>query len=1370
VLWVQLDPFDAAWVRCGPDENISSCTGLAQNSEHFFAVEHRDQTASIRIISKKNFSVVDSFLLPEVKDAHSLVWHGQRLFIVSTGSDSVFSFDPYRKTKSLKRVWQAGASETDIHHLNGLCVVDGQVLCCGFGPKSGDTWKTAEQGFIRNLSTGKFLLQGLRQPHSLFADESKLFLCESALGTVRTLQGSVRNFDAYTRGLACLPGGKLIVGISSRRKQSKSTGQNNPEVQESSRGKCGLALFSNGGATGSKFYDLSAFGDEIYDVAPLTAAPAPRIIRQWRICETDHQRRLERSITDARSWGQQLDGALSRARAAHAAQVTLVAERTAWARQLDAQLKGAREENQLLRARLNGESVPIKAEVTPPPAVATTREILLHFHIFKNAGTTLDAALQKNLGPAWLQLEGDDPNDRMDWKTALKHITAHAEARAVSSHTLRYPPPAVSGDIKFIPLILLRHPIDRLVSIYLFERANLDTGHHETSRIARTGSLADFVGFTLKRRPELGCDTQTAFVARAGWYRSAPTKRNLATAKAAIRTLHVPGIVEKLDQYFALLELEFGKILPEVDLAQPDENRNPERAPTLLARLRQIRAQLPPKLWRKLCERNRLDLELWRFTRRLALTRFNQTPGAAERLKDFRERKKRVTEAVRQSLERMQQTRELAKEEPLASPKGNNAGLHRAYQQMKETASERLAWAQSLGKELQLAQANFVKLNREHAERTAWAKSLDAELSQARAAFAEQAKLVEERTRWAKSLDAELQKGRAALAAQSKLVEERSAWGKALTAELHEAQANFAKLTKEHGERTAWAKRLEADLEKSREALAEQTKLVGERSTWGKALEQELHASQKHFTRLTKEYHERTAWAKNLEAELQQVRAGVTAQTKLVEERSIWGKALEQDLATARSQIATLTKEHAERTKWATTLNADLSQARAGFAAQTKLVEERTAWAQTLDADLAKARNALGEQVKLTAERSAWGKALDAELNEARANLAAQSKLVEERTAWAKSLDAELDKARALLAEQVKLTENRSVWGKALEQELATSRGQFAALAKEHDERAIWAKKLDADLNRARAELAAQTKLVEERTVWAKTLDAELEKARVTLAEQMKLTVERSAWAKSLDAELNQTRDALAAQVKLTGERAAEATAFEKELKTAQAQLTTLTEERVALKAWSESLESDLKKIRAEFAEQSKRTEERTAWGQALDTELQAIRVSLAKEAKLVEERTEWAKSLEADLGQARSEIATREVHTQRLAQELALLRIETKKAEGTALEYQSRAEVAESEVRRLTETVSVAHVHVEHLFEVVRRLQQQVNVAAEEKTAAASLSRQQIESLRSITATLELTQRKLAQYEKRLLCRVAMRMTSPRRRPISRS
>jgi hypothetical protein len=96
------------------------------------------------------------------------------------------------------------------------------------------------------------------------------------------------------------------------------------------------------------------------------------------------------------------------------------------------------------------------------------RTIILHYHLFKNAGTSLDRILKQNFGDKWVTREfpqngGNNTEMVADW------IRDTPEAIAYSSHTMIGPIPEVAG-VRVVSVMLLRDPIERIKSAYRFER------------------------------------------------------------------------------------------------------------------------------------------------------------------------------------------------------------------------------------------------------------------------------------------------------------------------------------------------------------------------------------------------------------------------------------------------------------------------------------------------------------------------------------------------------------------------------------------------------------------------------------------------------------------------------------------------------------------------------------------------------------------------------------------------------------------------------------------------------------------------------------------------------------------------------------
>lgn len=96
------------------------------------------------------------------------------------------------------------------------------------------------------------------------------------------------------------------------------------------------------------------------------------------------------------------------------------------------------------------------------------RTVILHYHLFKNAGTSLDRILQKNFGEAWVTREFGGANDNS--AAVANWIASTPDAVAFSTHTALGPLPRVPADINLITVMLLRDPLERIRSAYRFER------------------------------------------------------------------------------------------------------------------------------------------------------------------------------------------------------------------------------------------------------------------------------------------------------------------------------------------------------------------------------------------------------------------------------------------------------------------------------------------------------------------------------------------------------------------------------------------------------------------------------------------------------------------------------------------------------------------------------------------------------------------------------------------------------------------------------------------------------------------------------------------------------------------------------------
>lgn len=179
------------------------------------------------------------------------------------------------------------------------------------------------------------------------------------------------------------------------------------------------------------------------------------------------------------------------------------------------------------------------------------RKIILHNHLFKNAGTSVDHILRQNFKGRWVTREfSDEECSKSDSIAAW--ITGNPEAVAFSTHTMQAPLPRLET-VQIIPIVLLRDPVDRIASAYRFERTQeADT---RGARLARENGFAGYVHARLSIDGDRQCrNFQTSRL--AALVPSAPGTE-LDRACAAARLVAQSGVLGLVSDFdAAMMKLE----------------------------------------------------------------------------------------------------------------------------------------------------------------------------------------------------------------------------------------------------------------------------------------------------------------------------------------------------------------------------------------------------------------------------------------------------------------------------------------------------------------------------------------------------------------------------------------------------------------------------------------------------------------------------------------------------------------------------------------------------------------------------------------------------------------------------------------------
>jgi hypothetical protein len=262
------------WIDVGAEELLVSGVGICTDDRYVYhaSVAQAGFVTLLTVLDRDTLKVLHVQRLPEVRDVHSLALMDDELFVAATETDEIVAYRLHDMEAVERRmVWTPTGARQDTHHVNSLAVVNGELLCSAFGLKEGDSWVTAPNGYIYNVTRDERVLEGLRQPHSVVWHDDQLFVCNSQEGSVNTADGAVAYLVGYSRGLTFGPDGTMYAGTSLSRRPSQPTGDAvflNPTGQGQLHGQCAVIEIPPSGGHRLEM-GMSGHGSEIYDLVLL---------------------------------------------------------------------------------------------------------------------------------------------------------------------------------------------------------------------------------------------------------------------------------------------------------------------------------------------------------------------------------------------------------------------------------------------------------------------------------------------------------------------------------------------------------------------------------------------------------------------------------------------------------------------------------------------------------------------------------------------------------------------------------------------------------------------------------------------------------------------------------------------------------------------------------------------------------------------------------------------------------------------------------------------------------------------------------------------------------------------------------------------
>ena len=267
--------FQFSWVQGEIKDIARGMTGLCYHNNKVYCAFQNDGIG----VLDEGLNLIQHYKSPNIKDPHSLNICNNTIYIISTGSNSIYKMeiDNNGLITNEQMHWNVPEIETDYDyvHLNSLSITENGQFATYFGKRNkGQNWNEVENGKLVDILSGKTILDNLNQPHSLLLNGSKtLLFCESNTGLVKNHKGIIKGkFNGYIRGLAKTEN-LYLLAENARRKISKSRiGQiagrintfEDPVISDSK-----LYLIKPRSFTVSNVISLSEFGNEVYDILPL---------------------------------------------------------------------------------------------------------------------------------------------------------------------------------------------------------------------------------------------------------------------------------------------------------------------------------------------------------------------------------------------------------------------------------------------------------------------------------------------------------------------------------------------------------------------------------------------------------------------------------------------------------------------------------------------------------------------------------------------------------------------------------------------------------------------------------------------------------------------------------------------------------------------------------------------------------------------------------------------------------------------------------------------------------------------------------------------------------------------------------------------
>jgi hypothetical protein len=261
------------------------------------------------------------------------------------------------------------------------------------------------------------------------------------------------------------------------------------------------------------------------------------------------------------------------------------------------------------------------------------RFVILHYHILKNAGTSLENILDRNFGECFARLDTEHRDGRIEQTDIVEYLERHPGIEAISSHQIHYPVPLARGYL-FFDWCFLRDPVDRLRSTYDYFRQRPADGD-PLSDAANRLEFGAYIRGLLERFPEQVDNPQTNLLANGAADRETFPSDFEPALRRMLETVFL-GVVDLYEQSVAAGRYRMRALFPWLDFAQPAANVSGGLEGSLASRRARFREAVGRSVYHEVIRLNTLDFRLLRAARAEVRQRLALVPVSEKRIAPVR--------------------------------------------------------------------------------------------------------------------------------------------------------------------------------------------------------------------------------------------------------------------------------------------------------------------------------------------------------------------------------------------------------------------------------------------------------------------------------------------------------------------------------------------------------------------------------------------------------------------------------------------------------------------------------------------------------------------------------------------------------------